>query len=316
MQSFIGSRNDPYFNHTLSLLSHLATRHPDIYATVLPIISLQKSDIYLLVEPYKKYSSDGDYLIPLQVLKEWGASVPSILSPNTIDEDIKVARKYNIEEYIHAVQSIREHDFESVSASMLIGELKNRYKNLVDNNGIGNVRGIFPESLLRKYRDDRCRKLWEDDFRYNVFLLFFNLEREYVFDPMRFNEITIIIEHDMCCDYTSHEKCLRIVSKAGLIVEAESVKAINRFIYTPHFMYVPMTSAEVRNYPLKYDLVPSPDESKIWNTLVLSDRQRKVIEEASQLNRKSKLDQVVQLLKSEMDIPDDVKQELRSIISN
>jgi hypothetical protein len=166
---------DPYLAKSVSLLDFLREKHPDIFQTVLPLIDWNPIiTFYLLIEPYRTI---GDYIIPDGILFGDGGWNGAETFTDAVSEYKKIfeclrssdSPAYVFKDHasvVHAVDLIRQRVAAISDKMSLVRLVKEHYNNLTNNNSIGGLSPIYPDSTLALLRGGK--KLWQDEFRFIV----------------------------------------------------------------------------------------------------------------------------------------------------
>ena len=273
---------DAYLEHTLSLLNYInkVWQGPGkslLLDKILPLISYNKIDFYLLIEPYKK----SDYLIDDNLITEWWLqkskhkiSLRAVMADmrKLLDEGSNALVYTDRPKLIELINTERKHLLGRIAASPrgCIGDICRFYDTLAEENKIGGVGPVYPSGLAEIYKSEPSLKLLQDELRYLTFLQFSKLESEPVFDAGKFREIT-----DIICDYMSaqngheRENCVKLLNKNTiryLIAPTERLKEISIFLKSTYFSYVPLTEKDILDSRMKTVIIrPDPSDLKIFN---------------------------------------------------
>jgi hypothetical protein len=273
-----------YTKYSLSLFMHLLKNaDKSLQERVLPVMSLDKLDFYLMLEPFKY---NGDYLIDESVITEWWNSKDLSFNVETAMQKFSDtltgsgAKIYtNTLDVIQAVDNIR---FSNINESLDGGKrnvVQNTiiplYEKLEKDNSIGSLGDILPASLHDYYRSNPLYKLVCDELRYIVGGQFMRLESEPVFDQGVFSEIKMVIsEYLSAGDRSCRENVLRITNYRKLMYSVDYkdlIGSVRGFVNSTCFVYIPLTIEIAKNYPIanstKFPSVPDFNDSVIQNAV-------------------------------------------------
>ena len=263
---------DPYLETVMSLVHYIIKQgcyENILYEKVLPMISYDKSDFYLLVEPYKE---SNNYLLPDKLIYDWYNSrmkVPNVGNiMNQIDTLYTKKQKYtdcllycNLEGAMKQVENGRQQfRKKKVGPNNIVSALEGLY-------GAYFKANILPTKLIEYYGEPKY-KLYEDEFRYQIFQWFDRFEYNHEFDRNLFNRIMGVIR-----DYTQSDRIkpymLRPFERD--LSSLEKTNDISIFMCSSHLFYLPITNNILNNYPHSHSLQkPRTVSNKIYNiTMVL-----------------------------------------------
>jgi hypothetical protein len=269
-----------FLDYALSLVDFIGRNHVDmLYKRVLPVVSFNNVDFYLLVEPHK---TSGSYLLSDNVIESWWATVAN----NVFDTSGIIARvgqwlenppaefsKYAI--YSNRIALINEVEEVRVNMStsnpkLIAGRIRDVYANLVNNNTIGSIGNVLPDELIAYYRAEPGLKLVQDEMRYVTYLMFEQMEGLLSFTRTAYADIITYIADYMYGDGTDRHRMLKILNSNTLemsIAPAERVNEINIFVNSTNFLYFPLSPSDIVNFPLKSVITkPDPFNIKYFNT--------------------------------------------------
>lgn len=253
-------RLNPYIEHVLSLIHYIKyVRKADslLYQRVLPLISLDNFDFYVLVEPHKR---GGEFLLPDDLIDEWYKQHHNYsFHPSRIVEDIQrwlnsgaedCALYKNRQALLAAVRSLSGELSAAVQSAGrgAVEVVSKAYDSLVSSNAIGGVSQVYPESLIDYYRGEPGLKMLHDELRYLTFGMFKKLEAAPQFDAGAYNELVNLIGE--CLHVASAEerarthKILNSTVIKYLIQPQDKIVEIEMFLKSSFFMYFPTTQAE------------------------------------------------------------------------
>lgn len=280
-------RRDVYLEYTMSLVNYLMNVSYDehlLYGKVLPMISFQKIDFYNLVQPHTFRGEDA-YLIPTGIIISWWTSQSTSFNLQNVIDQVsqklsnapttwRSAKVYSDRRAVlHAADEKRQQINQLVGnrSRSMPDMIIDAYKELNENNAIGGLSDIFPQPLADFYKAEPGLKVMQDELRYLTFLQFEALERNPDFDHGHFETIiNMIAEYQHAVTSDERERTLKLNNKYTmkyLIQPTEKIQEIRVFVNSTHFMYIPLSSADVMDFPLK-NVITKPDPTDlqgIWN---------------------------------------------------
>jgi hypothetical protein len=240
----------PYLIAVTSLLNYLRIKKNDVYNYVLPVLDYDPIiSFYILVEPYKTV---GKHFISNEDLFENGgywAQVQLCKSPK--DEYLShFENKFNVSggffseqpRVLAAIQDVRSTIFEIKSYSTLVSRVRAAYTSF----SAGTVKGvdhILPSQSVRE--KDVDRKLWQDEFRFNIAAAIKCLVHRGKFD---IGEFEMLIQRIQCGwkgnDYKSDLVVVCEDTKYKIITQAELGLLVG-FICSTDFLYIPVSAQNI-----------------------------------------------------------------------
>lgn len=271
---------DVYLEHSLSLISYILNVRNDsatLYEKVLPLISLDKLDFYLLVEPHR---ASGQYLLDDALIHEWWVQRNShVCSPSKVIQEIErllssgtgalvyTNRALILEKIADARQRIGQvADYRPRNS---VDEIAKVYEELESSNTIGGAGPIYPAALAQFYASEPGLKMIQDELRYLTFGAFKTLEAN-AFDFGAFHELTNMIGECLHAasadDRARMHKLLNKNMIKYLISPSENVQEIKIFLYSTMFMFIPLTNSEASNLKYKHSIQrPNPSNIVVFN---------------------------------------------------
>jgi len=246
-----GEPRDCFLEHTCSLLHYVINVAKDVtlfHERIAPMMSFDKIDFYLFVEPHK---FGGEYLIPDEVISAWYEN----RHKNTCDPKSVMAQAFALAangncacfndtaNVLAAIQQAREELMGRIESSprAVVDAIDVHYKQLENNNEIGDVSGVYPNGLATYYRQNPGLKMAHDEARYVSHCLFSQLERGQ-FDQGQFNEIVNFIgELLFAADSETRSKQHKLLNKDTIkimIFPIEKVSEIKQFINSTCFLHI------------------------------------------------------------------------------
>jgi hypothetical protein len=277
----ISAIRDAFLEYTLSLVNFIVNVRKDkklFFDVVAPVLSLQKADIYNLLEPYK----NDDHLIPDALVQDWWKSRPvfDFLSvanqiPDLLNEGNKFSSAAIYKSRMDILGEIDRIRVEITDATQsnpraIVDKIIEVYRDLAENNRIGTINGVFPDALAEHYKRNPMLKLLQDEMRYCGYLGFNSLEGE-PFDADKYNELLNAFEAYASAintpeDAASSARLLNSKVIRYSIAPTERYIEVNIFLHSTHFLFVPLTIDEMMKFPYKHVITkPNPDKLRIYN---------------------------------------------------
>lgn len=270
---------DIYMKYTMSLVSYILHVRKDrelLYSKVLPLLSFDKIDFYLLVEPHK---FGGKYLLDNSIISEWWTQKQSVDVKKTMQEVLDLIKSgTNALVYTNRMQvfdklnEVRQHTIRYTESRPrgCVDQIAKDYSEFVKTNTIGGAGPVLPEALIDHYRQEPGLKLIQDELRYLTFGAFSRLEREVSFDMGKYNELLNMIGECLYApteeDRQRAQKLLNRNSIKYLIAPTEKVQEIKVFVNSTMFMYIPLLPSEAESLRVKNSIHrPSPENVAIFN---------------------------------------------------
>lgn len=277
----ISSIRDAFLEYTLSLVNFVVNVRKDkklFFDVIAPVLSLQKADIYNLLEPYKL----DDHLIPDALVEDWWKTRPvfDFLSvanqiPDLLNEGSKFSSAVIYKsrmDILGEIDRIRVDITEATQSNprAIVDKIVEVYRDLAENNRIGSISNVYPEALADHYRRNPLLKLLQDEMRYCGYLGFSALENE-PFDAAKYDELLNAFEAYASAinnaeDAASGVRLLNSKVIRYAIAPTERYIEVNIFLHSTHFLFVPLTVDEMMKFPYKNVITkPNPDKLRIFN---------------------------------------------------
>jgi hypothetical protein len=225
----VGLECDIYLSYTLSLLKHLKETDEEAFDKLMPKISLDKSDLYFMIQPHL---ADSNYIIRDEVLKAWWEKCSDYRKL-----DLHTARKI-IYGWLDATKSDREKiakrvDRRAVESSLYMAdEIKKQYEQLrsltiggepfiTEHKMVEDEARFICADLFERFEKDNCNNKKVDNAR-------FEFITNYIGDLLRGNSNQLI----------NTKKVLETIRPI------EKINAMKTFVGGSWFCYVPMTKGE------------------------------------------------------------------------
>src|SRR3989344_2436407 len=308
---------DVYLEAVLSLVGFMLRNEyckETLINKIIPLISFDKTDFYLILEPYKTI---GPYLVSDRILIDWIKDnnkkpnnakiineINDILSnPNIYDSMAqssgnKALIYTNPQGALNEINEKRSTILNSrIAPQNMPARIKKIYEELFKSN-------IFPKDLI-DYYNTATHKMYEDEFRFVVHQLFSKLENDSIFDHRKFDAI-----RERIYDYTNGPdfKPLLLRDIKNGLPPHEKIAEIRTFINSTAFFYIPLSFKTMENYPHDYILMkPNPNcISSIYNiSKVLHMRCNRLLD-----NIKDNNTEIIRKTKKKGEVSDDNVKEL------
>lgn len=272
---------DPFFDNVMSFLSWIFRQehyHELVVTRIIPMLSFDKTDFFILFEPYK---TTGEYLIRDSIIKEWQRvqKPPNRTEVINIIESILTLKLVGgINPKLHPmVKSLIAHARETgalmysnqqgaltsinekrnmlldsrISPARYVDAIKKSYVEIFKDN-------IIPENLKLFYGKPE-NKLAEDEFRFVVFQRFHALERAFDFDRREFETLLSLIN-----TYTNRStyRFILLVNPAQIGTPQEKIAQMKIFIKSSTYFHIALAGDTLKNYPHEYIVTkPTPTQS-------------------------------------------------------
>lgn len=263
-----------YLERVLSLVNYVLDYCSEkiiqnvFFGKMLPLISYDNIDFYLFIEPA---NTNGKYLIPTEIIERWYKSSPSFSMSKVLKRLDKYIKEYNdkiskdFKKLTDAVDDVRDTILKTLQhrSKDISGVIFKQYEALIKGNAIKGqddyIENVFPEPLLRHYREFPYKKIMEDELRYITHRMFDDLDkRSFNIDADLDEIINKIISHTK--DYSS-KSSVRLLSPGSLedwIQPQEKVNTILCFLNSSYFMHLPMSETNFSIFRERYKTLDSP----------------------------------------------------------
>lgn len=240
----------PYLSTVVSLLNYLRVKKPNVYQCVLPSIDYDPLiTFYILVEPYK---TSGQYFISDADLFENGGCWHKVsLCKNPKAEYLAhFENKFSVPgtcfteqaRVLAAIQEVRSSLVELRSYTALVSRIKTIYSTFATGT-IKGLNGVLPPSCIQD--KDADRKLWQDEFRFNIAAA---LKCLITHGKFSISEFELLIQRIQCGwkgnDYKTDLVIICEDTKSKIITQAE-LGLLLGFICSSDFLYIPVNSQNV-----------------------------------------------------------------------
>jgi len=266
---------DPYTDAVLSLLYYIMHIRQDenlMWQRVLPLLSLDKLDFYLLLEPFQA----GSHLLDDALIEDWWSkrsSLGHIVAAKAI-ADVDYMLKNGSDALIYtdrmkvfnkislvrkAIASVREYQPRNT-----IAEIEKYYAELESSNKIMGLGPILPEATHAMYASERGLKMLHDELRFITATEFARLESRN-FDSGKFCEIKLMIQDCLSASGADRTQIYRLLRKntlRSMINPGDILQKIGMFVESTMFMYIPLTKDDCDQIKKSDNPVHRPDPEK------------------------------------------------------
>jgi hypothetical protein len=266
-----------YTEYTLSLLNHIMNKRKDtalMYDKVLPMLSWDKFDFYVLIEPHR---NGGEYLLDDGLIADWWQTQAPFNAQTVCDQVCSLLKSgsgcaiyTDRVAVLNAIDKIRKEPIKIADSNKfrtLVDVVADRYDNFINTNSIGGVSNVLPAGVIRFYQNEPGLKMVHDELRYLTFGAFQRLESQ--FDFGAFHELCNLIGeclHANDVERNSNQKLLNRNVIKSLISPSDLIDEIKIFVCSTMFMYVPMTREEANNLKQNNSTTrPDPHNIVIFN---------------------------------------------------
>lgn len=276
------SKSNAYLDCVLSIVGFMIKRgYKDIlHDIVIPMMCFDKSDFYVLIEPYK---ACAPYVIPDYLLIEWHKSKKSVNYGNTLN-------------YINSMIKTNEM-FENIDkARISLSRARIAPHNIATHvvKHYDKLMSMLSKPLQEFYRTG-ANKLYEDEFRYTIFKYFDALENKQYFDRNVFNA-TIEMVRSYTEGINMRPRLFKDLKQD--LNKNEKIFEIRVFINSTMFFHVPLSEEFLKEFPLECVLYKPRDMSAgIYN--IEEVVRRKCRHLFSEEIKKNELKELINSLKAE-----------------
>jgi hypothetical protein len=274
---------DVYLEYTLSLINFVINGRMDdtlLYERILPFVSLDKIDIYLLLEPHKPY---GPYLLDDVLIHDWwinkqshpfnAKDVIALIETKLDNASGQSALIYTDRKAVlDAKHQLRSDIMAALNAQprKSIDAIAAEYTKVCESNSIKGTGPIFPGPVHDLFVKEPGLYLMYDELRYYTFGAFAALEAEPRFDMNEYNEIINFIGECMFAQTAEsrnvNQRMLNSNVLKHMISPTEKIEEILIWVNSTCFMYTPMTKHDAASLPQKNVMKkPSAHQIRIYN---------------------------------------------------
>lgn len=267
---------DPFLAKSVSLLAFLKAKHPDILASVLPVIDYSPVvTFYLLLEPYK---TSGAFMIPDGILFSaadgWNGAdiyqdaVGEFKAFFDMAGQTDAAKVFSDHAgVVQASDLLRQQTIIPASNKMaLVKAVRDAYDKLEKANSIGGLSPIFPASTLALLGGGK--KYWQDEFRFIISevtkVLYANARASTnMYNPADWQACLSTIRNQLPGnDYVKEPKLLDMVEMKSNVAPTADFYELRKFANSTDFLYVPSPGGMVGGYMGSAD---DPTDDAIYN---------------------------------------------------
>lgn len=274
---------DPFVEAAMSLVWYIKNVRKDealLYDKVLPLISCDKTDFYILVQPH--HGGGGEYLLNNELIHEWWKSKQKLPLRKMIEEFealLDAGKSAGVDALVYTdrqrlldkIDEARQRLSAMTAANPRnsIAEIEKVYKELEQNNTIGGVGPVLPPGLASYYKKNPGLKMLHDELRYLAYGAFKRLEAGPL-DIGGIHDLTNIIgEYLYAATADERAKTQKLLNKntlMSMISHDNKVHEIQIFLNSTMFLFIPLTSDEADQLRMKYSIKePDIDNMAIFN---------------------------------------------------
>ncbi|MDE2097762.1 MAG: hypothetical protein KGL39_10975 [Patescibacteria group bacterium] len=239
---------NPFLSKVAGLLMFLRKQHPELLASLLPLLDWSPEiSFYLLLEPFK---TAGDPLIPDNVLfgsSGWNGSVS--LDPIVDFKGFLNAETKGSASVRNAVELEREHINRNPGKFTVPKALVAAYVAMLSKNAVGSLTPVLPEDTAKKLgAPHHGKKIWQDELRFVLSAKFMDLYRAPRFDRRDFEKITRCVRDRPGNRYDKAESTLLLIAEDTLksdVAPNANYGLLVKFINSTAFLYVAAPEDEV-----------------------------------------------------------------------
>jgi hypothetical protein len=272
-----------YVDAVLSLVNYIMkSKSPQtvadvVYGKILPLISFESIDFYLIFEPY---NATGVYVVDDDIIESWYVNRKnySMLDLMNHIEKCFVKQETNKStaapvfytarnELNDVVDSIRCDilaDIQTKGPRKVAVSVNEVYKKYISTNALADMNNILPKQISDNYKASQMKKLIEDELRYRANRWFSELEKD--FNIHSFRETVDNIKNYICTDYSA--SVLKLMNPETLqyaINPNDKLKVILSFINSTYFLYSPMSVKVYETFISEFTISNVPTYSNgIW----------------------------------------------------
>lgn len=286
-----GTGSNAFLDYTLSFVRHVIrtacgsggevlnkSRHEMLFNFILPNISYQLTDMYVILEPHLASSS---YMIPDDVIAEWWGDKRSFdfdtagtirkidhLLSNPPAEYRKCAMYSQQASIIEACSDEVGSLADTINARTAVTTVSNFYRRVIDSNSISGIGSLFPPALVRYYQANPHMKLVTDEMRYIVYLTMERMNNTTGFNRVDFANVINVIGDYMHRPSEAGLKLFNAAVLASSVDPSSRISEMRIFMNSTNFMYIPLPSKVIENFPIK-SVITKPDPFNIehFNTV-------------------------------------------------
>lgn len=273
---------DAYIHAMLSIVNYIVNvaKNVELFKSkVLPLISLNKIDIYFIIEPHR---ISGTYLLDDNIIQGWW-SQKSVYSGFNCSDILKYIQQslstpdnscalYSSRSMLfNAINTIRKSATTSIQSNpRKITEVIYAYYDTLENsNVIGNIENVLPSALSSYYKTNSKLKLLQDQLRYYTYMKFKDIESS-MFNTYDFNELVNYIGECLRAstldEINGAAPILNHNVLKYLINPNEYLLNINTFINSTMLLFIPMTYKESCELKQKNMItLPNPASTELYN---------------------------------------------------
>lgn len=246
---------DPYLRYLCSFVHYVSKHEPSLfYERVLPLLSFDKIDMYLFIEPHRV---DDAYLISGDLIGDWFRNMSFDHSPREIVDmcnkamekakELKLCTLYDNKPLVLAkIAELRARATQAVDQYKRTcpSHIQKIYDELESTNSIGGVANIYPKALASYYAANPGLKMSHDELRYLTHEMFCSIEKENTFLLNEFQDITNMIGDYLHYTGAERSKVRRLLNTDQLRYQIDPepyAQEVRMFVNSTAFLHVGMS---------------------------------------------------------------------------
>jgi len=272
-----------YVDAVLSLVNYIIKSKSQqtivdvVYGKILPLISYESIDFYLIFEPY---NTTGTYIVDDDIIESWYVNrknygmldllnhIEKCFVKQETNKSTAVPIFYTARNELNdTVDSVRcdiISDIQTKGPRKVAVSVNEAYKKYISTNALGQLNNILPKQISDNYKASSMKKLVEDELRYRANRWFLELEKD--FNIHLFRETVDNIKNYICSDFSA--SALKILNPDTLqyaINPNDKLKVILSFINSTYFLYSPMSVKVYETFISEFTISNVPTFSNgIW----------------------------------------------------
>lgn len=275
----------PFQSYVISFARFAQEKYPDLfYQCILPLIRFRMIDFYTIFEPHRSAPRD-QYLIPDVPINEWWETfkftrvlMADVMSfRGWVDQQIataatqypQVAIYAKMEDLIHEIDGIRVGVTPALqNQAQIAPAIYSIYDAFANSNKIGALADIYPPMLADYYRSHPRFKLAHDELAFVTEPIMIRLCMAPVFNLDQFRHVVTMIGNVMHANSVPDiEKVLPLTSPAKLSLQNDAlIEEIRVFVNSTMFLWIPITSETMKNYPIESATTRPETTDVLYNT--------------------------------------------------
>ncbi|MFA5767803.1 MAG: hypothetical protein WC919_07845 [Candidatus Paceibacterota bacterium] len=278
---------NPFVTCVASFARYMYEHDPTtFFQAILPLIGFRVIDFYAIFESHRIANGGaiGQYLIPDEMIDEWLTTFQYRASKF---EDIIAFRKWvddrlaeagsrcpcaiysNIQDLITEIDSVRADTMSAIQNPGQAAEIIiKQYSDMLATNSLGSIQGIYPDRISQYWRARPCAKLAHDELAFITEPIFCRLATAGSANAREEYMRTISLIGNVMHAETNSDICAMLpltnARKLASFANDAIMSELRVFVNSTAFMWIPLTSATMRDYPV-LDSTSREDVNAIYN---------------------------------------------------